>query len=493
MINFESEILTPLYNNIERFADRNAFCIADEFYTYRQLGERIEALRTVIRENGFSNKIIGVVAHDSIDTYAALLALWAEGSAYVILHSEWPKERIDEIIQQAELEAYIDNGELTQLEGYSHNDLQLAYVLFTSGSTGKPKGVMVGKDNLAAMMNSFWATGIDITEEDRVLQCAELTFDYSVWCMLMAITKGACLYTIPDEEIRFQYTGGLIDEYALTVLPVVPSTLRYLQPYFEELDMSCIRYCILGAEALQLSIVEEFRKYAPNAEILNYYGPTECAIASTFYQTPSSPLKGGCKNHNGVVAIGKVLKNITAVVLDEEGNELPVGEKGELCIGGPHVTRGYLNNEELTCKSYFVKEVDGRPMRFYHSGDLVFQDADGDIMYVGRIDHQAKIQGFRVELSEIEHHAVTFFKNSLHREGWGGVVCLAFDNEQGFTEIAMFIESEEFDIEPTLQYMRTKMPSYMIPTRIVFVPVFPLNTNGKIDRNDLKSKIVNCK
>lgn len=472
MLTFESEILTPLYNNIERFADRNAFCIADEFYTYRQFGERIEALRAKIRENGLCNKIVGVVARDSFDTYAALWALLAEGSAYVILHSKWPKERIDEIIRQAELEAFFDNGELTMLEGNSPNDLQLAYVLFTSGSTGKPKGVMVGKDNLAAMMNSFWATGIDITEEDRVLQCAELTFDYSVWCLLMAITKGACLYTIPDDEIRFQYTGGLIDEYALTVLPVVPSTLRYLQPYFEELDLSCIRYCILGAEALQLSIVEEFRKYAPNAEILNYYGPTECAIASTYYRC-------GEKTYNGVVAIGLALKNIIAVVLDEEGNMLPDGEKGELCIAGPQVTKGYLKNEEQTDKAFFMREYKGELMRFYHTGDLVYRDSDGDYMYVGRIDHQAKIQGFRVELGEIEHHA----RESLDEMN---VVCMAIDNEDGFTEIAMFIESEEFDIEPTLQYMRTKMPSYMIPTRIEFVPEFPLNVNGKIDRNKLK-------
>lgn len=472
MMTFESEILTPLYNNIERFADRNAFCIADEFYTYRQFGERIEALRAKIRENGLSNKIVGVVARDSLDTYATLWALWAEGSAYVILHSKWPKERIDEIIRQAELGAFFDNGELTMLEGDSPNDQQLAYILFTSGSTGKPKGVMVGKDNLAAMMNSFWATGIDITEEDRVLQCAELTFDYSVWCLLMAITKGACLYTIPDDEIRFQYTGGLIDEYALTVLPVVPSTLRYLQPYFEELDLSCIRYCILGAEALQLSIVEEFRKYAPNAEILNYYGPTECAIASTYYRC-------GEKTYNGVVAIGLALKNIIAVILDEEGNMLPDGEKGELCIAGPQVTKGYLKNEEQTDKAFFMREYKGEMTRFYHTGDLVYRDSDGDYMYVGRIDHQAKIQGFRVELSEIEYHASQHLKEQT-------VICMAFDNKDGFTEIAMFVESEVFDIEPTLQYMRTKMPSYMIPTRVIFVPVFPLNVNGKIDKNKLK-------
>lgn len=484
---FESEILTPLYNNIARFADRNAFCIADEFYTYRQLGERMEALRGIIRASGLVHKIIGVVARDSIDTYATLLALWAEDCAYVILHPGWPKERIAEITRQAELEAHFDNGELCKLPAMGCElaeglGTDLAYVLFTSGSTGKPKGVMVGKDNLAAMMNSFWATGIDITEEDRVLQCAELTFDYSVWCLLMALTKGACLYTIPDDEIRFQYTGGLIDEYALTVLPVVPSTLRYLQPYYEELDLSCIRHCILGAEALHCTTVEQFLRHAPEAKVYNYYGPTECAVASTYYQAPSLPLICGCKNHNGVVSVGKVLANILAVVLDEDGKILPDGQKGELCIAGSHVTRGYLKNEEQTNRAFFMMEYEGQTMRFYHTGDLVYRDSDGDIMYCGRIDHQAKIQGFRVELGEIEHHA----RQSL---GDVNVVCLAFDNKDGFTEIAMFVESEQADIEPTLQYMRAKMPSYMIPTRIIFVPVFPLNLNGKIDKNKLKEQI----
>lgn len=482
MITFENEILTPLFRNIEQFADRNAFCIADEFYTYRQLGERIDSLRAVIRENGLSNKIVGVVAKDTIDTYAAIFALWAEGSAYVILHSKWPKERIDEIIRQAELEAYLDDGELAMLDGKSPNDLSLAYIVFTSGSTGKPKGVMVGRDNVAAFADSFLTSDIDITEEDRILQCAELTFDWSVWWFLPSVLRGACCFTVPLDTIKYQYIGGLIDEYGLTIVPVVPSTLRYLQPYFEEIDFSTIRILILGAEGLNLSLVNSFRKYAPDARVYNFYGPTECTVVCAYYLIEDEHAPIPAKTYNGIVGIGRMMKNCKGIVLDEAGNELPVGEKGELCIASPQVTKGYWKDDERTDAAYFMYEYEGQTMRFYHSGDLVYRDADGDYMYVGRVDHQTKIQGFRVELSEVEFQA----KNSLPRESQCEVVCLAFTNKQGFTELAMFIESESFETEPMLQYMRTKMPAYMIPTRIEFVPVFPINVNGKTDRNKLR-------
>ena len=154
-----------------------------------------------------------------------------------------------------------------------------------------------------------------------------------------------------------------------------------------------------------------------------------------------------------------------------------------MCIAGDQVTKGYWKNEEKNASSFFYKEIDGVKMRFYHTGDLCFKDADGDIMYSGRLDHQAKIQGFRVEMGEIEWHAREFL-------GDKDVVCMAFDNKDGLTEIAMFIESEEFNPDEMIAYMRTKMPSYMIPTRLFYVPAFPLNANDKTDKVKLKNMII---
>lgn len=504
MITFESEILTPLYNNIERFADRNAFCIADEFYTYRQFGEMVSKIRAALTDNPNScSSKVGLVVNDDIETYASIFALWLEGKCYVPLHPSWPLERCMDIVRQVEIDVILDSSdEKSRFQEQALSDIistkrledtaycprhgikisedELAYILFTSGSTGKPKGVTITRGNVANFMDSFWKTGIKITEEDRCLQCFDLTFDVSVQGFLVALTKGACCYTVPHDQVKYVYVSGLIEDHKLTFGAMAPSMLKYLKPYFEELDATSLKTCILTAEACSLKLMEEWYTCATNTEIYDFYGPTEATIYCTYYKLQ----KGGeNKTHNGIISIGQMFANVIGIVIDEEGNEVQAGEKGELCVAGGQVTAGYWKNDVMNNKSFFEREYKGKPMRFYHTGDLVYRDTDGDIMYVGRIDHQAKIQGFRVELSEIEYHANQYLRNKA-------VTCLAFDNEQGFTEIAMFVEGEEFDIEPTLQYMRTKMPAYMIPTRIEFVPEFPLNANGKIDRNKLKQLII---
>ena len=165
-------------------------------------------------------------------------------------------------------------------------------------------------------------------------------------------------------------------------------------------------------------------------------------------------------------------------IFNEENKVCPIGTMGELCLSGPQLTPGYYKNEQKNKECFFEK--DG--VVWYRSGDICYKDADGDIMYSGRLDQQAKIQGFRVEMGEIEWHAREFLNDK-------NVVCMAFDNKDGLTEIAMFIESEEFDSNEMIAYMRTKMPSYMIPTRLFYVPVFPLNANDKTDKVKLKTMI----
>lgn len=498
MYNFYTEVLNPIKDCISDYKERNAFCINGQFYTYRNLGDHISKVRSALMADNSKNLKVGLVINDDIETYASIFALWMEGKCYVPLHPNWPLERCLDICEQVELELVLDSSDISRyqktkviktknLECKCYNlkpkefvdEDELAYILFTSGSTGKPKGVMLTRRNVAAFMDSFWKTGIEINENDRCLQCFDLTFDVSVQSYLVPLTKGACCYTVPYGQIKYVYASGLIEDHQLTFAALAPSMLRYLKPYFEEIDATSLKTCILTAEACPLNLMEDWYNCATNTEIYDFYGPTECTIYCTYYKLTKG---GNNKSLNGIISIGKPLANCVGLILDEQGNELPAGEKGELCIAGDQVTKGYWKNDEKNASSFFYKEVNGVNMRFYHTGDLCYKDADGDIMYSGRLDHQAKIQGFRVEMGEIEYHAREFL-------GGKNVVCLAFDNKESLTEIAMFIEAEEFNPDEMIAYMRTKMPSYMIPTRLFYVPVFPLNSNDKTDKVKLKEMI----
>lgn len=497
---FYDEILEPMLRSLNEYGERNAFCIKETFYTYKQLGWTVGKIRNAVRvrAGGFRKQVAGLVINDDIETYASIIALWMDGTAYVPLHPDWPLERVKHIIDQVELDMILDSSVSTRLdneivintgnlhiegiidlfpiEGIEEDDL--AYILFTSGSTGEPKGVPITRGNLAAFMNSFWKTGISITCEDRCLQCFDLTFDISVQGYLVPLTKGACCYTVPYDEVKYVYVGSLIEDHRLTFGAMAPSMLKYLRPYFDEIDASSMRYCVLGAEGWPLELIQEWSKYAVNSEFYDFYGPTETTIYCTFYKMPMH----NDKSHNDIISIGRPMANVTVLIVDENLKPVPVGEKGELCIAGPQVTPGYWKNEAQNRKSFFEIEVDGCKMRFYRTGDLCQMDSDGDIMYSGRIDLQAKIQGFRVELGEIEHHAREFLGNI-------GVACVAFDNEHGITEIAMFIESNEFDTSQLIGHLKSRLPSYMIPTRVLFESIFPLNQNSKTDRKKLKTLI----
>lgn len=494
---FYTHIIEPVLTNIKKYYFNNAFCINNKFYTYEDFGHCISKIRSAITKTNYYNKNVGLVINDDLETYASIFALWLEGDSYVPLHPGWPLERCIGIAEQVNFDLILDSSPKTRYSGNIINttslpaiedklmyktgvsDDDIAYILFTSGSTGLPKGVQLTRKNIGAFMDSFWNTGIKIDESDRCLQCFDLTFDVSVQSFLVPLIKGACCFTIPYGQIKYIYASQLIEDYRLTFGAMAPSMLRYLKPYFDEINMSSLKCCILTAEACPLALMEEWYKVAPNTEIYDFYGPTEATIYCTYYKLT----KGGHnKTLNGIISIGRPMANVIALILDEKGNEVQHGEKGELCVAGSQVTCGYINNPCKNTEAFFIKEVDGLPLRFYHTGDLCYEDCDGDIMYSGRLDHQAKIQGFRVEMGEIEHHAREFL-------GGVNVVCIAFNNDKGLAEIAMFIESDEFDTTVLFDYMKAKMPHYMIPGHIFFEPTFPLNGNSKIDKVVLKSKI----
>ena len=492
-------VLLPLIKHLECDAERVAFFINGHSFFYRDLYRRICAIRYYLKNTNIEDSIIGIVLHDNLDTYAAALSLWMDGKAYVPLHALHPMNRNKEIIRQLGLSTIIDSASESAYSGFNVintgdirmddivflpikevPDSTLAYVLFTSGSTGVPKGVCITRGNLAAFMDSFWKTGISISPEDRCLQCFEMTFDVSIQSFLTALTRGACVYTVPYGQIKYVYAAKLIQEQKITFGALAPSMLAYLRPYFREFDATHMRVCILTAEACPVDLLEDWSRCAVNADLYDFYGPTEATIYCTYYKLSKS---GQNLSANGIVSIGKPLANVQAFILDESGSILSTGQKGELCVSGDQITPGYWNSPEKNNASFFYKEIDGVSYRLYHTGDLCYTDIDGNIMYLGRIDQQTKIQGYRVELSEIEFHAREFFHNERR------VLAIAVKGEKGVGEIALYIEAHQEESKELLTYLRTRMPGYMIPSIIVYKPIFPLNDSDKIDRAKLKSEL----
>lgn len=492
---FLDHVLDPVFENIRNHPDRTAFCINEKKYSYRDFDETIGKIRAAIKSTGGTAKNVGLVANDDIETYASIFALWAEGLAYVPLHPHQPVDRSMEVISQANIDTVISSIVKDVFAGVklihsstlgndkpgsatafvNANDDALAYILFTSGSTGKPKGVPITRGNIGAFMKSFFEAGFQVTAEDRCLQCFDLTFDVSVQSYLTPLCKGACVYTIPHDQIKYSYVYGLMEDHQLTFSVMAPSMVRYLRPYFDEIHSEHMRYCIMTAEASPLELIKEWSACIPNAEIFDFYGPTEATIYCTYYKFD----RENSKQLNGMLSIGKAMNGLTAIITDENRKEVPDGNKGELCISGPQLTPGYWNNPEKNAEVFFELDQHGTKTRYYKTGDLCYKDPDGDIMYSGRLDFQVKIQGYRIELGEIEHHA---------RESMSGknAIAVAFQNQTGNTEIALFVEAKATDTSALNEYLKSKMPYYMVPTKIICHEEFPLNTNGKVDRNKLK-------
>lgn len=490
--------IKKIYQSLSLHHQKNVLCIDGTFYTYQDFSELIGKIRFVIQNHIPQNqKLIGLVTNDDLFTYASITALWFEGKAYVPVNPATPQERNQGVFVETDTKFVLDSSENSQfIEEYTvfgHNELSkdtiftdpktaseddLAYILFTSGTTGKPKGVPITFKNLQALVDAIDADELfELKSSDRCLQMFELTFDFSLVTYVFPLLAGACMYTIPKGAIKYFYIFKLIQNHKLTVLTMVPSIINYLRPYFSEILAPDVRYCSFGGGALQEEIAKEWSDCLPNCEIFNYYGPTEYTVYSGYY--PFDKVNH-TKSNNGIVAIGKPLKGVTYLLVDENNNEVSTGITGELCLAGDQMTTGYWNNPSRNLKSFFTMKKDEKSCIYYKTGDLCYKDHQGDYLYVGRADFQVKIRGYRVELAEIEHHA----RNGVSQKV--AIVALDIQNNLGNAELGLAIASKPFDTNEVLEYMKSKLPDYMIPRHIQFVDDFPHSINGKIDRKVLK-------
>lgn len=496
-------MLEKIKLSCEQFSERNAFVIEGRSFTYQQFAEITSKIRSVLEDGACSNEqLIGVIETNDVETYCSIYACLFSGKTFVPLNSENPLERNVDILKQTEIKTILSaqsNDKITALSNSSgvkivytktlpetYLNLEIknipedtnAYILFTSGSTGIPKGVPLTRKNLFSFIEAFFALGYTVDENDKFLQMFDLTFDLSLMCYIAPLCIGACVYPIPLEGIKYTHIYNIMDEEKITFALMVPSILAYLRPYFEEIHFADVKYSLFCGEALYEDISREWQKCIPNALVQNVYGPTEATIFCLTYDLSKEP--GEIKSVNGIVCIGKPMLNMDAIVVDEHNKLLPQGEKGELCLTGNQLTKGYWKNPQKNKEVFFTLNE----KTYYRTGDLAFQDQDGDFIFSGRIDNQVKIQGFRVELSEIEHHAREFAKQNQ-------IAAVAYKNKIGNQQIHLYVEDYSGNIQEMENYLKLKLPQYMVPTSISTIKLFPLNVNGKVDRKALTQLIVN--
>lgn len=495
------ELIDSLYKSISNHSSNTAFCINEKKYAYKEFSDLISIIRIEIQEKvNFDEKIIGLYANDDIYTYASIIALWLENKGYVAINPLFPDNRNIEILDSVGcktlLNSYnetlpianlrlIDTKDLKhkprELKNKPNNKDGIAYIIFTSGSTGKPKGVPISFGNISAFAEELHHDRhFNLNEKDRCLQMFELTFDMSVVSYLLPLLYGASIYTIPKGKIKYMHVFSLLENHKLTVLITVPSIINYLRPYFSEINAPQVKVSCFAGGKLFDDVANEWNKCIPNAQIINYYGPTETTIYCGYYlYTPPEKRK----NKNNIISIGKTFNNTYYLVIDENNNVVPDGTTGELAIAGAQVTPGYWKDPEKNKKVFFNKIINGENKRYYKSGDLCYKDNEGDYMYVGRNDFQVKIQGYRIELGEIEYHTKKVITDY-------NFVVLDIENGSDNNELYLIIESDKFDYKSITDYLKEKLPIYMVPTQIRFINAIPHNINGKIDRKQLK-KIIN--
>ncbi len=483
--------LEKLYDTFLRYPDRPAFCIDEKYYTYSWFYDRVSAIYAQLTTTYSDVQRIGVVAANDIHTYASLVAILFSGKTYIPIHPGYPPHRIDQITRQANITLLLAGSDDATYTGIPRLNVagivaagsmprtentvltSYAYILFTSGSTGVPKGVPITYDNLNSFVDAFAALGYQISEQDRFLQMFDLTFDLSVMSYIIPLCTGACVYTISDKGIKYTGVYEVLEKHKISFALMVPSILSHLRPFFEEIYLPEMRYNLFCGEALYAEIVDEWKKCIPGAIIENVYGPTEATIFCLTYNI-NTDLR--TTQHNGIVPIGRAMNNMEAIVIGTDLDVLAMGQNGELCLHGGQVTPGYLEPQN-TRKAF----VTIRNKQYYRTGDICYADDSGNFIYCGRLDNQVKIQGFRIELSEIEFHVRKL-------TGLSNVIAFAVPVATGSQQIEIALESNEHAVsrDKLLQDIRQCLPTYMIPAKIHFASAFPLNANGKIDRPALR-------
>ncbi len=483
---------------VEKTPSHPAVILENEVITYHDLNERANQLARVLKEKGLKTEgIVAIMADYSIELIVGIMGIMKAGGAYLPIDPGYPSDRVNYMLEDANVGIILTqqsltskisfNGETMYLDDSSmyngdnanlKSPIQpenLAYVIYTSGSTGRPKGVMIEHRSLINFID-WRIKNYNFTPADRILQLISVSFDGFGANLYSAILSGGAL-VLPGLNRRgdFKFISGLIKRKNVTNMSVVPAMYRAILDNACEGDLKTLRMVVLAGERADSELIGLSRKIAGEILLINEYGPTENSITTT-------SLIGMKPDNVGV--IGRPVADNKIFILDKRNRFVPEGVPGELCITGSSLSRGYLNNPELTSEKFVEnpfadKSGSSYCQYMYKTGDIARWLSDGNIEYLGRKDFQVKIRGYRVELEEIED---TILKLGNSKQ----TVVLDREDKSGNRYICAYVVSDEkMDWEEMRESLSRKLPHYMVPSRFIQLENLPLTQNGKLDRKAL--------
>jgi aspartate racemase len=475
-----------------------AVVAGDRHLTYGELDRRANQLAHHLQALGVGPEmVVGLSIPRSLDLVVGLLGILKAGGAYLPLDPSYPWDRLAYMLQDSGVTVVLAAGNAAS--SFANYDVELVridaqraviaeqpthapesgvasdnlvYVMYTSGSTGRPKGIATVHYNISRLVLS--TNYVDIEPNDVFLQLAPLSFDAATFEIWGSLLNGAKLVLYPAGLVDFATLGRILADYRVSILwltaglfhHVVDECLPILAP---------VKQLLAGGDALSAPHVKRVLAQHPGCCIINGYGPTECTTFSVCYRVTDPNSLGN------TVPIGRPISNAQIYILDRDLEPVPVGVPGELCIAGDGLGRGYLNRPGLTAE-HFVANPFGRPgSRLYRTGDLARYMADDNVEFLGRIDRQLKVQGYRIEPGEIE---AALLSHPRIRQA----VIVAVPGATGDKRLVAYVVGDSGSVPDAAelrQHLRATLPNYMVPSSVTYLDHLPLDPNGKVDRASL--------